>query len=294
VIDSIQIKDFRCIRSAKIDLAPLTVFVGPNGSGKSTIVDALDPQHSRQGVTTWRRLNGRAAFVASVDGRTTDWTGDTSHPYAAQILHLQPDRLRRANTVARADRLALDGSNLANLIATLTRREQEALSKTACTLIPVIGDVDVQPVANGQHQLRFQDRWAPEVWYAPSEVSDGTMLVIAFLALQYQPATVDLLAIEDAEHALHPYLLSELVKLLRKLAMGQLGPRKIQVVATTHSAELLDYLEPNEVRFVSRNPSDGSVTVDAVDTTTPSWKQTYEEYKHSLADVWLSGGAGGV
>jgi predicted ATPase len=294
VIDSIKIENFRCIRSAEIKLAPLTVFVGPNGSGKSTIVDALDAEHSRGGLSTWRRQAGQFRFEVVSSGSRQKW-GPGHGPYSAQILHLQPSLLRQENVVQRAERLTMDGSNLANVFATLTRRDQEALSKSLCTLVPVIGDVDVLPTeSGGRHQLRFQDRWDPSVWYSPNEVSDGTMLVTAFLTLQYQPTPVDLLAIEDAEHALHPYLLSELVKLLRKLATGQLGPRTIQVVATTHSAELLDYLAPEEVRFVSRDPNDGGVVVEAINTTRPDWQGAFEEYKQSLADVWLSGGAGGV
>ena len=36
-----MIKNFKCIKSLEIELAPLTIFVGPNGSGKSSILEAL-------------------------------------------------------------------------------------------------------------------------------------------------------------------------------------------------------------------------------------------------------------
>jgi type I restriction enzyme M protein len=37
----VEIKNYRSVEHAKVDLAPFTVLVGPNGSGKSSFVDAL-------------------------------------------------------------------------------------------------------------------------------------------------------------------------------------------------------------------------------------------------------------
>ena len=33
------------------------------------------------------------------------------------------------------------------------------------------------PLDSGNHGLRFQDRWNSDLWYAPGQVSDGTMLL---------------------------------------------------------------------------------------------------------------------
>lgn len=131
------------------------------------------------------------------------------------------------------------------------------------------------------------------MWYAPEEVSDGSMLVLAFLLLQYQNPSPDLLAIEEPERGLHPYLLGELIKLFRQLATGALGKR-IQIIAATHSAELIEFAKPEEVRFVTRNPKDGKVVVTEAQTSTEEWKKGFEEYGYSLGSVWLSGNLGGV
>lgn len=68
----------------------------------------------------------------------------------------------------------------------------------------------------------------------------------------------------------------------------------MQVVLATHSAELLDYVEPHEVRFLTRDEADGSTRVEAVNLDSPDWRATFEEYKRSLGSAWLSGGLGGV
>src|SRR6185312_11275344 len=95
--------------------------------------------------------------------------------------------------------LASDGSNLANVFASLTRQQQTALAAELCALVPVFQDVGTEPVGNGNHQVRFQDRWNPELWYPPNEVSDGTMLVLALLTAKFQKPMPQLIGIEEPE-----------------------------------------------------------------------------------------------
>ena len=78
------------------------------------------------------------------------------------------------------------------------------------------------------------------------------------------------------------------------MSQGAFGGHAVQIVIATHSAELLDHLEPDEVRFMRRNPQDGSVSVEPARTDSDDWRQTYEEYQESLGSIWLSGGLGGV
>nr|WP_275583531.1 AAA family ATPase [Archangium primigenium] len=155
-------------------------------------------------------------------------------------------------------------------------------------------DVDLLPTDKGRHRLRFQDRWNPDFWAEPNAVSDGTMLLLAFIALQFQRQPVNLITIEDPERALHPYLLDELIQMLRKMTTGEIGRKPVQVVLATHSAELLEYVRPEEVRFLTRSPEDGSVQVNQAATGSENWRRVYEEYKRSLGSIWLSGGMGGV
>jgi predicted ATPase len=149
----------------------------------------------------------------------------------------------------------------------------------------MFSDLDLQPIAQGQHQFRFQDRWTPDLWFSPSEVSDGTMLLLAFIVLQYQDPAPDLLTIEEPERALHPYLLDELLQMLRKMSRGEIGKKPAQVVLATHSAELLEYVEPEEVRFLTRSQEDGSVQVTQAATDTPDWRRVYEEYDRSPGGI---------
>ena len=169
------------------------------------------------------------------------------------------------------------------------------IASRLCELVPLYRDVDVRAGNQlGHHRIVFQDRWDEKLWFEPTEVSDGTIVLLALLTLAHLDPAPDLLAIEEPEHTLHPFLLGEVVKLLRALATGDLGPKAVQVILATHSAELLDFVEPREVRFVSRNLEDGSTRVEPAPLDSEQWKAAYEEYESSLGNLWLSGGLGGV
>lgn len=85
-----------------------------------------------------------------------------------------------------------------------------------------------------------------------------------------------------------------MVAFLRRLSKGELGGKPIQIVLATQSADLLDHLEPEEVRFLNRNPDDGSVRVDTVDPNAEGRDKAFAEYKGSLGSAWLAGSLGGV
>jgi hypothetical protein len=88
--------------------------------------------------------------------------------------------------------------------------------------------------------------------------------------------------------------MGQLMSLLRQMSQGFQGRPPIQFVLATHSAELLDHVRPEEVRFLTRNPDTGAVEVESIDTGKPDWAVAHQEYRESLGSVWLSGSLGGV
>ncbi len=303
MIQSVHFQNFRCLRDVQLNLSPLTVLVGPNSSGKTTVLQGLARPRAisenlwRQDQSlklniTYTYLNGSTRFLPGVVEPAGTRRPPPSH--RVQLLALDLVALRKENLLAAAQQLATSGENLTNVFATLTRQQQGAVAKELCRLVPMFRDVDLEPTAGGQHRLRFQDRWNPDLWFAPSQVSDGTILVLAFIVLQYQSTPADILTIEEPERALHPYLLEELIQLLRKMTTGEIGQRPVQVVLATHSAEMLEYVRPEEVRFLTRSPEDGSVQVSEAPTNSTNWQQVYKEYRESLGSIWLSGSMGGV
>jgi predicted ATPase len=302
VLKKLIAKNFKCLRDVELDLEPLTVLVGPNGSGKSTVLEALNPWTGLHTGVAWQReaTSPVAIGVDLADGtpmrsEAAPGTSTRTPQFGAyQRAHLDVGRLRAPNKLALAQQLDESGSNLANLFATLTRSAQASLAKDFVRLVPIFSDVDTVPLSDGHHTLRFHDRWARGSSYSPAEVSDGSLLVLAFLALRYQTTPPDLLAIEEPERGLHPYLLEQLIGALRTLTVASDGRKSTQVILATHSAELLEIVEPHEIRFLNRDRETGGVRVRKVDPQREDFRAAYEEYAGSLGSLWLSGNLGGV
>jgi len=302
VLNRLVVNGFRCLKQVDLRFSPLTVLVGPNASGKSAVLEFLDPERPIHERDRWNRKRDKQVMVRmeypGEEPRQREIQVGQSHHKAAQyqyqLLHLDLQAIRQPNEVEPERRLAGNGGNLTNVFDTLSRGDQVDIAKTLSELVGVISDVEARPVDVGRNTLIFQDRWDKAVYHFPHEVSDGTMLLLAFLVCRYQTPAPTLLAIEEPERGLHPYLLGELVGILRKLTRGEMGGPPVQVIVATHSAELLDHLEPGEVRFMSRDPSDGNVLIEEAPVGTAEWQRAIEEYRNSMGGIWLSGGLGGV
>ena len=116
-----------------------------------------------------------------------------------------------------------------------------------------------------------------------SQVSDGLLLVLAYLAVLYQPKPPRVLLIEEPENGIHPKRLADVLRILRDLIEGQ---SHTQVILTTHSPYVLDHFQPEEVSLC-RKRKDGSVSVDRL-----SDSGTVQRLKDvfSLGEIWTSEG----
>lgn len=83
-------------------------------------------------------------------------------------------------------------------------------------------------------------------------VSGGVLVSLAFLTIA--ELNGDLLLIEEPENGLHPARLQGVVDMLRRVCERRPDS---QVLLTTHSPLLLDYVRPEQVRLFSRNKAGG-------------------------------------
>jgi len=75
-------------------------------------------------------------------------------------------------------------------------------------------------------------------------VSEGTLLTLAILTALHQTAEPRTLLIDDFGQALHPKAQRDLIGLVRQILADRPGA---QIIASTHSPDLVDALEPSEV-----------------------------------------------
>lgn len=183
-----------------------------------------------------------------------------------EFYHVQPDRIRELQQPDARPLLAHDGSNLASLMRhgrlpkPVHRRIVEYLSR----ITPDITDVRTRAV-EGMYSLRIDHRRAGgEVWQAPARnVSDGTLRTLGILVALFQSWTdgvpLSLVGIEEPEATVHPAALGVLLGALRE-ASG-----RVQVVATSHSPDLLDSTDVETGSLLAVTMIDGRTAVGPVD-----------------------------
>lgn len=115
----------------------------------------------------------------------------------------------------------------------------------------------------------------------PNELSEGTLRFLWLTAVLLSPFPAPITCIDEPEVSLHPGLLTLLAGLLQDASM------RGQLVVATHSAELIRWLEPEEILVLDKEGGRTNFTwADTLDLT--EWLQEY-----TLDQLWLMGTLGG-
>jgi predicted ATPase len=272
MIRAVRFENFRCLRDVELTLAPLTVLVGPSGAGKTSILEGMQYRITCEHSDHWRLDTTKPVAIEWTfsDGqqqrRVFPIAGLDSwamQGHTVQGLTLELGALRSDAPLARSTALSPTGDNLASVFSSLMPAQREAVVSQLCRLVPHIGEVGLQTTGPRSQQLRFRDRWQPSLWFTPWQVADSVLLLLAILLLPYQLPMPNMLTLDEPERGLPPPTLGELVGVLRKLSLGSPERPPVQVIIATHSLELLEHVQPDEVRMLSRSPEDGSVRVNA-------------------------------
>lgn len=198
------------------------------------------------------------------------------------VSYFSVDNTRGQPEAGPQERLSRNGDNLANVIQYLSERHPERLDKIFSVLrarVPRIERVLAEAMPDGRLLLKIKD--------APFEnpilarfASDGTLKMLAYLVLLYDPSPPPFIGIEEPENFLHPRLLYGLAEECR--ASAERG----QLLVTTHSPFFLNALAANEVRALYRD-ADGYTQV----ATASEIRGIPEFMKEGalLGDLWLEG-----
>ncbi|WP_035237832.1 AAA family ATPase [Desulfobacter vibrioformis] len=143
-----------------------------------------------------------------------------------------------------AEHLSSEGENLSLVIQYLHNHHPEIFEKILTLLkrrVPGITNVKSKTTEEGRVLLKFQDGKFEDPFLA-RYVSDGTIKMLAYLTLLYDPEPHPLLCVEEPENQLYPKLLWELAEEFRAYAN-----RGGQVFVSTHSPDFLNSTRIEEV-----------------------------------------------
>ena len=165
------------------------------------------------------------------------------------ISYLSADSARGQPEAGPQERLSRTGDNLANVIQYLSEQHPERLEAIFEVLrrrVPRIEKVLSETMPDGRLLLQIKD--APFSHPVLSRfASAGTLKMLAYLVLLYDPTPPPFIGIEEPENFLHPRLLPELAEECRQ------ATERTQLFVTTHSPFFLDVLRPEEVWVLWRD-----------------------------------------
>ncbi|MEO6196380.1 MAG: AAA family ATPase [Thermoanaerobaculia bacterium] len=201
-------------------------------------------------------LGGPEGLAPSLDGKSLALPiigGDARFQPLVQalqqisVLSIFPDALRVPQKYSPVKPMDGHGSNWASILKDQPRDSWKpeligALEK----LTNDIEDIKVSQAASYLVvQFRHASRGRPK-WFDAAQESDGTLRVAGIVTALLQEPPVPLIGIEEPELTVHPGAIPLLFDFLKQAS------RRSQVLITTHSPELLDQMEAEEVRVVLR------------------------------------------
>lgn len=196
--------------------------------------------------------------------------------------YLNADDTRTTPEAGPQERLSQTGDNLPNVIQYMKEQHPERLRQILEALsrrVPRLEGVTTDLLPDGRLLMQVKDE--PFRQPIPARyASDGTLKLLAYLTVLYEPEPPPFIGIEEPEIYLHPRLLPELAEECRN-ASG-----RTQLMVTTHSPHFLNVLRPEEVRVLYRG-KDGYAQAERV----ADMKRAMAMYEAGglLGHLWMEG-----
>lgn len=173
------------------------------------------------------------------------------------IHSIFPDTLRAPQKYNPAKPMDTHGSNWASILKDQPRATWKP--ELVSALHKLTGDIEDIKVSQAASYLVVQFRHLSprgrQKWFDAAQESDGTLRVAGIVTALLQEPPVPVIGIEEPELTVHPGALPLLFDFLKQAS------RRSQVLVTTHSPELLDQMEAEDVRVVLRGQKGTTVTL---------------------------------
>jgi predicted ATPase len=317
MIKQIHLENYRSFVDARVDLAPFNLVVGANGAGKTNFLRAFvdcgpflihylrkeaGGPRPQPGGSLPKHFNGannpvQVTFQGIADVlRCSQLQNGRPNPHrgSVELFRLQPEKISASEATVPDSFITPDGGGTTQSLESLKNGDQEALFEAAqralIAYVPEIEKLSFANVERGLKQMQVRERGIRNPVRA-DQLSDGTRLIIALLAIIHQPIKPPVICLEDIDRGMHPRIFEQIVKLMQRIARDQ----DVQIIATTHNPYLVDCFqeEPEAILIVEKK--DGASTL-----ATLAQKLQGLDYSKvnptdlPLGTLWFSGFVGGV
>jgi predicted ATPase len=163
---------------------------------------------------------------------------------SVQVLEINPARTAELQDPSSISEFEPDGSNIASVVENFSTESRSQLADLLSAVVPGIVKVEVRHLADKVTIVFYQNTAGKNREFYAKQMSDGTLRVFGILVALLKIPKPAILLIEEPEVAIHLGALQTLVEILRDEV------DELQIVLTTHSADIVDSLEIDDLRVV--------------------------------------------
>lgn len=197
-------------------------------------------------------------------------------------------RMKQECNINNNTTLLSDAGNIAALLYRLKKeypRTYYDILETIKLVAPYISDLVLEPFGSSQDLITLKWRQVGcDESFGPSQLSDGTIRFICLTTLLLQPTRLQpsTIIIDEPELGLHPYAIALLADMIKEAS------KKVQIIISTQSVELLDEFETDDV-IVVETGSDGTIFKRLNNEDLSEWI----ENDYALGELWKKNIIGG-
>jgi predicted ATPase len=205
---------------------------------------------------------GRPTPIRDLERTVLSGVNDSSFPHAFavkremqewKIFQLNPAELAKPSPMLGKDRLDVDGRFLAAMVKKISMDEPMALrfiSLLVRAILPDIKSISVEEDRLNQQYVLIAKGLDGRT-FSSKVLSEGTLRIIALVALLHDDRHKGLLCFEEPENGIHPLRLKEILDVLNSLSTDfnqktDLNLPLRQVLVNTHSPELIKAVTDND------------------------------------------------
>lgn len=161
-----------------------------------------------------------------------------------QVVEINPARVRDLQDPTPGVKFEPDGSNTASVFESLSPATRAEVVDELAAVVHNLDTIEVRRVSTKLTLNFFQLARGRRRQFLANQMSDGTLRAFAVLLALHQRSAPELVVVEEPEVAIHLGALRTLVEILRS------HTDESQILLTTHSADIIDALDVEELRVV--------------------------------------------